>query len=130
MIDTTNLTYTDFRKSQEAFVSEDGDMKYIDRGKGEVVVLLHGVPTSGWLYRKMIDSLVDKGYRVIVPDMLGFGSSDSPKGYDLYTPEAHSKRLLALMDSLEIKNWNHVFHDAGGLWTWELFKLHLIEYKN
>lgn len=40
--------------------------------------------TSGWLYRKMIDSLVENNYRVIVPDMLSFGSSDSPKGYDLY----------------------------------------------
>jgi len=123
MIDIAKPTYADFRKSQETFTSEDGNIKYIDRGKGEVIVLLHGIPTSGWLYRKMIDSLIDKGYRVIVPDMLGFGSSDSPKGYDVYSTEAHCKRLLALMDSLEIKNWTHVFHDVGGLWTWELFKM-------
>ncbi len=123
IIDTTKPTYADFRKSQQNFKSDDGNIKYIDRGEGEVIVLLHGVPTSGWLYRKMIDSLVGKGYRIIVPDMLGFGSSDSPKGYDLYSPEAHCKRLIALMDSLGIKNWTHVFHDVGGLWTWELFKM-------
>ena len=123
MIDTTKPTYADFRTSQQTFKSTDGNLKYIDRGEGNVLVLLHGVPTSGWLYRKMIDSLVTKGYRVIVPDMLGFGSSDSPKGYDLYTPQAHGKRLLALMDELNITNWTHVFHDAGGLWTWELCKL-------
>jgi haloalkane dehalogenase len=123
MIDTSQPTYSDFRISQQTFKSRDGDIKYIDRGEGEVLVLLHGVPTSGWLYRKMTDSLVHKGYRVIVPDMLGFGSSDSPKEYDLYTPQAHGKRLLALMDELKITNWTHVFHDAGGLWTWELFKL-------
>ncbi len=123
MIDTTKLTYADFRKNQQTFKSEDGKIKYIDRGEGEVIVLLHGVPTSGWLYRKMIDSLVNGGNRVIVPDMLGFGSSDSPKGYDLYNPKEHGKRLLALMDHLKVENWNHVFHDAGGLWTWELCKL-------
>jgi len=123
VIDKTQPTYADFRNNQQTFVSKDGNIKYIDKGEGEVIVLLHGVPTSGWLYRKMIDSLVDKGYRIIVPDMLGFGSSDSPKGYNLYSPEAHCKRLLDLMDSLEIDNWTHVFHDVGGLWTWELFKM-------
>ena len=123
MIDTTKPTYDDFRKNQYAFKSEHGKIKYIDKGVGEVIVLLHGVPTSGWLYRKMIDSLVNKGFRVVVPDMLGFGSSDSPKGYDIYSPEAHGKRLLALMNHLNISNWNHVFHDAGGLWTWELLKI-------
>ena len=123
MIDTSKPTYTDFRSQQRSFKSENGIIKYIDRGEGEVILLLHGVPTSGWLYRKMIDSLVSQNYRVIVPDMLGFGSSDSPKGYDLYSPEAHGKRLLGLMNNLEVKNWTHVFHDAGGLWTWELFKL-------
>lgn len=123
MIDATKPTYADFRKLQKAFKSENGNIKYIDRGEGEVIVLLHGVPTSGWLYRKMIDSLVAKNYRVIVPDMLGFGSSDSPKGYDIYTPDQHGQRLLALMDYLKVDNWTHVFHDAGGLWTWELFKL-------
>lgn len=123
MIDASKPTYNDFRGTQQTFQSVDGAIKYIDRGEGEVIVLLHGVPTSGWLYRKMIDGLVSKGYRVIAPDMLGFGSSDSPKGYDLYTPEAHGKRLLAFMDYLKVENWTHVFHDAGGLWTWELFKL-------
>ena len=123
MIDSSKPTYGDFRNNQQTFKSEDGTIKYIDRGEGEVILLLHGIPTSGWLYRKMIDSLVQKGYRVVVPDMLGFGSSDSPKGYDLYNPESHCKRLLDLMDHLQINNWTHLFHDAGGLWTWELFKM-------
>ena len=69
----------------------------------------------------MIDEL-SKNNRVIVPDMLGFGSSDSPKGYDIYSETEHAQRLLALMDHLKIDNWTHVMHDAGGLWTWELFK--------
>jgi haloalkane dehalogenase len=69
----------------------------------------------------MIDQL-SKNYRVIAPDMLGFGSSDSPKGYDIYSEEKHASRLLDLMDALNVNNWTHVMHDAGGLWPWELFK--------
>ncbi|AXT20220.1 alpha/beta fold hydrolase [Flavobacteriaceae bacterium AU392] len=116
------FNYTEFRNSQDIFKSTDGNIKYIDKGEGEVILLLHGVPTSSWLYRKMIDGLVNKGYRVIAPDMLGFGNSDNPEGYDIYAPEQHAKRLGALMKHLNITNWTHIMHDAGGLWTWELFK--------
>ena len=116
-------TYSSFRASQKSFTSSDGDLKYIDQGDGEVILLLHGVPTSGWLYRHMIVSLTQGGYRVIAPDMLGYGSSDNPKGYELYSEENHAKRILELMDGLNIQRWNHVMHDVGGLWTWELLKI-------
>lgn len=116
------MNYLQFRKKQKSFKSSDGVMKYRDKGKGTVIVLLHGVLTSSWLYRKMIDDLALK-YRIIVPDMLGFGSSDSPKGYDIYEPIEHAKRILELMDYLKINKWSHIFHDAGGLWTWELLSL-------
>ena len=117
------ITYDGFRQNQKTFNTSDGAIAYIDKGKSDkVIVLLHGVPTSGWLYRKMIDPLVNNGYRVIVPDMLGYGSSDNPKGYDIYSEENHAQRLLELLDSLNITTWSHVMHDAGGLWTWELLK--------
>ncbi len=121
-METSQWNYPAFREQQHAFKSEDGTLTYIDQGEGPVILLLHGIPTSSWLYRKMIPGLVAAGYRVIAPDMLGFGSSDNPKGYEVYTPENHAKRLLELMDSLHIKSWSHVTHDAGGLWTWELLK--------
>jgi pimeloyl-ACP methyl ester carboxylesterase len=116
------LTYDRFRESQVSFDTSEGTIRYIDRGAGPVLLLLHGVPTSGWLYRKMIDPLVEAGYRVIAPDMLGFGSSDSPEGYEIYAEDMHAQRLLELMDFLEISTWTHITHDAGGLWTWELLE--------
>ena len=118
-------TYSEFRKSQHFFSSKDGKIAYTDTGNktDKVILLLHGIPTSGWLYRKMIPVLVDKGYRVIAPDMLGFGSSDSPKEYDTYIEKKQAQRLLDLMYFLKIDSWTHVFHDASGLWTWELLKL-------
>ena len=118
---TDQITYKNFRAQQKSFTTQSGNIKYIDKGEGEVLLLLHGIPTSGWLYRNMIDELA-KTHRVIVPDMLGFGSSDSPEGYDIYNEENHAKRILELMDSLNIENWTHVMHDAGGLWTLELIK--------
>jgi pimeloyl-ACP methyl ester carboxylesterase len=119
--DKNQMTYSQFRLEQNVFASKDGNINYIDKGEGDVIVLLHGVPTSGWLYRHMIDDL-SKTHRVIAPDMLGFGSSDSPKGYNIYSESQHADRLIALMDHLNVENWTHVMHDAGGLWTWELFK--------
>ncbi len=121
-IDPNQITYKQFKGQQEVFTSHDGAMRYIDKGKGDVIVLLHGVPTSGWLYRDMIDKLANN-HRIIVPDMLGFGTSASPKGYQVYSEVEHAKRLLALLNHLKIKSWTHVMHDAGGLWTWELFKI-------
>ena len=121
LVSQEQMTYSQFRTQQKAFETKDGNIHYTDKGKGPAIVLLHGVPTSSWLYRNMIDRLA-KNHRVIAPDMLGFGSSDSPKGYDIYSETNHAKRLLALLDHLNIKTWTHVMHDAGGLWTWELFK--------
>lgn len=110
------MIYSNFRSSQKSFNSKDGIIKYIDQGKEAVILLLHGVPTSSWLYRKMITRL-SKNNRVIAPDILGFGNSDSPKGYEVYSEENHALRLLDLMTSLNINNWTHVMHDASGLWT-------------
>lgn len=118
----TQITYSQFRAQQQNFNSDDGKIRYIDKGQGPVILLLHGVPTSGWLYRNIIDDLA-KTNRVIVPDMLGFGSSDSPNGYSIYSEANHAKRLLGLINFLEIDQWTHVMHDAGGLWTWELAAL-------
>lgn len=114
------LSFEAFSEKQNCYNSSDGVLKYIDEGNGDVIVLLHGVPTSGWLFRNMIPDLVNKGYRVIVPDMLGFGNSDSPAGEEVYSPANHAKRLLELMDVLEIEKWSQVVHDAGSIWTFYL----------
>ncbi|HTO58386.1 MAG TPA: alpha/beta fold hydrolase, partial [Pseudomonadales bacterium] len=65
----------------------DGDggslrMHYVDEGRGEVVLCLHGQPTWSYLYRKMVAPLVATGHRVIAPDLIGFGRSDKPTRSD------------------------------------------------
>lgn len=114
--------YEEYLAQLQYYPSEDGKMAYLDLGKGPCLLLLHGVPTSGWLYRKIIPLLIKKGYRVIVPDMLGYGASDKPVGYEVYADQEMGKRLEGLMNTLEIPAWTHVFHDGGGLWTWALLQ--------
>lgn len=114
------MNYHSYQNSLKSFSSPDGVIKYFDQGRGKTILLVHGVPTSSWLYRNISKGLVQKGYRVIAPDMLGYGSSDKPEGYEIYSAENSGKRLLELMEHLKIPSWTQVCHDGGGLWTWEM----------
>ena len=115
-----SLKHTDHLKRLSYFTTDGYRIAYVDEGNGPVILLLHGVPTSSWLYRKMIPLLSAQGYRVIAPDMLGYGGSDKPAVLEKYTPENLGMLILNLMDYLNIPNWTHVFHDGGGLWTWAM----------
>ncbi len=101
-------------------------MAYVDEGPrdGKPLVLLHGMPTSSWLYRNIIPMLTAQGLRVIAPDMLGFGASDKPTDASLYAFGLQAQRLMALMQSLGIAHWAQAVHDLGGPWTWELADQH------
>lgn len=114
--------YLEFRKQLKSYPSQDGNMTYFDEGEGACILLLHGVPTSSWLYRKIIPFLLSEGYRVIAPDMLGYGGSDKPNGYEIYSDAQMGERILGLMAHLKIDSWSHVFHDGGGLWTWAMLQ--------
>jgi pimeloyl-ACP methyl ester carboxylesterase len=96
--------------------SSDGLMHYIDEGPadGRPVVLVHGNPTWGFLYRHFVGPLTDAGYRVIVPDQLGFGRSDKPARASLYTVPRQAARLDALLESLDLHEATLVPHDWGG----------------
>lgn len=98
------------------FDSRDGRMHYVDEGPrdGRPVVLLHGNPTWGYLYRNFIPPLVSGGYRAIVPDHLGFGRSEKPDDPELYRIPRHAARLEALLESLDLRDATVVPHDWGG----------------
>lgn len=87
---------------------------YVDEGPrdGEVVICLHGEPTWGYLYRNFIPSLAQH-YRVIVPDHMGFGKSETPTDRD-YTLRTHVDNLTQLIDSLELQDITFVCQDWGG----------------
>ena len=89
-------------------------MHYVDEGAREAnpIILLHGEPTWGYLYRKFIPEL-SKSYRVVVPDMMGFGKSETPQDKE-YTLKTHVENLSRLIDHLKLNNITFVGQDWGG----------------
>jgi pimeloyl-ACP methyl ester carboxylesterase len=98
------------------FATPAGRMHYIDEGPrdGRPVVLVHGNPSWGFLYRNFIGPLADSGHRVIVPDHLGFGRSDKPGDASVYRIAEHAARLDALLESLDLRGAVVVPQDWGG----------------
>jgi haloalkane dehalogenase len=98
------------------FDSPDGRMHYIDEGPrdGRPVVMVHGNPTWGYLYRNFVGPLVEAGHRAIVPDHLGFGRSEKPRDAELYRVPRHARRLDALLESLDLRGATVVPQDWGG----------------
>ena len=96
-----------------------GDIRihYLDEGESskEVVLLIHGEPTWSYLYRKMVPIVSESGYRVIVPDLVGFGKSDKPINQEDYTYEKHVGWISSFIESLDLTNINLFCQDWGGL---------------
>ena len=91
-----------------------GRFHYVDEGKGEIILCLHGEPTWSYLYRKMIAPL-KKDYRVIAPDFFGFGRSDKftrTKDYSFYM---HYRTLIKFIEKTDLKDITLVVQDWGGL---------------
>lgn len=86
----------------------------IDEGEGEPVVLLHGMPSWSFLYRKVMPPLLEAGRRCIAPDLPGFGRSDKPVEMDWYTFDRHVDAVSALLEELDIRDATFVLHDWGG----------------
>jgi haloalkane dehalogenase len=91
-------------------------MHYVDEGPrdGKPVVMVHGNPTWGFLYRTFIEPVAAAGYRAIVPDHLGFGRSNKPNRPELYSVERHAQRLDSLLESLDLHDATVVCQDWGG----------------
>ncbi len=81
-----------------------------------VVLLLHGEPTWSYLYRKMVPVLLEAGFRVVAPDLVGFGRSDKPVHDADCTYARHVEWMRsALLDALDLRDVTLVCQDWGGL---------------
>ncbi|MAJ27537.1 MAG: alpha/beta hydrolase [Halieaceae bacterium] len=87
---------------------------YVDEGPsdGEAILCLHGEPTWGYLYRKMIGPLSEK-FRVVVPDHMGFGKSETPQDR-VYTLQSHVENLEQFVADLDLSDITIVCQDWGG----------------
>ena len=102
----------------EVTVGPGLQMAYVDAGNPnaeETIFLLHGEPMWGYLYRKMVTPFVDAGYRVIVPDLIGFGRSDKPTDELAYSYSSHVASVRELVEKLGLTNVTFFGQDWGGL---------------
>ncbi|GAB4530410.1 MAG: haloalkane dehalogenase [Anaerolineae bacterium] len=92
------------------YVEIDGlRQAYVDVGtgeSGETILLLHGQPSWGYLYRKMIPVFAEEGHRVIAMDHVGMGRSDKPIDPDYYAYLGHVGRIEAFIQELELEQGN------------------------
>lgn len=90
-----------------------------ERGSGEPVLCLHGVPASAFLYRKVLPELDRLGLRAIAIDLPGLGLAERPEGFD-YSWTGLGRFCVAAVDALELDRFHLVVHDVGGPVGFEL----------
>lgn len=97
-------------------VEEGLRLHYLDEGDKSkpTVLLLHGEPTWSFLYRKMIP-ILSKNFRVVVPDLIGFGKSDKPRDKASYTYQKHLDWISTFIQKLDLKDIILFCQDWGGL---------------
>jgi haloalkane dehalogenase len=88
-------------------------MHVMETGDGKPILMLHGNPTWGYLYRKVAAQLGGAG-RLIMPDLVGLGFSDKPSSDLAHTLEAHASWLGNLVDALDLRDVLLVVQDWGG----------------
>jgi haloalkane dehalogenase len=117
--DFVGLKEWEYKEHFYTLKTEYGDMNihYIDEGSSSenTVLLLHGEPDWGYIYRKFIDPLVAAGVRVVVPDLPGFGKSDKLSERSSYTYEKYVNWMETWMKDLELNNITLFGQDWGGL---------------
>ena len=99
--------------------TEGGQLRlhYVDEGPPDapVVLMLHGEPSWSYLYRKMIPPVVEAGYRVVAPDLIGFGKSDKPSSRSDYTYQRHVDWVRSILMQLKLREITLLCQDWGGL---------------
>ena len=114
-----NLSDWKYKENFTTVMSEFGelDIHFVDENStsDECVLLLHGNPTWGYLYRNMIDPLKENGYRVVVPDLPGFGKSDKFSVRYNYSYEGFVDWMSQFIENTDLKNITLFCQEWGGL---------------
>ena len=106
------MSWRDFQARQRIAETGERYLSYIDEGSGPAVVLIHGIPTWGYLWSPVIPALAAR-YRVLVPDLAGFGFSDKRDQFDRSIAR-QAEYLDAWMRAIGVERATIVGHDIGG----------------
>jgi haloalkane dehalogenase len=104
----------DYPFAQQYREVDDLRLAHIDEGEGAPVIFMHGEPTWSFLWRKVIPSVRDAGFRCIAPDLAGFGGSDKPTDIGWYSYDRHTEQAAHLLEELDVRGATIVVHDWGG----------------
>ncbi len=110
--------------SERAIAVNGIELNVVDEGDGPLVVLCHGFPELAFSWRHQIPALVRAGYRVLAPDMRGFGASSAPPQIEAYDVATLCGDICGLLDAVGEQSAILVGHDWGANVTWQLAVLH------
>jgi pimeloyl-ACP methyl ester carboxylesterase len=96
------------------------ELHVVEQGSGPLVILCHGFPELAFSWRHQIPALARSGYRVIAPDMPGFGRSSAPAELEAYDVVSLSRDMTGLLDALGEESAIFVGHDWGASLAWSL----------
>jgi haloalkane dehalogenase len=110
----------DFAPSYTQVPDGDGGtlrIHFVDQGPrdGEPILCLHGQPSWSYLYRKMVPIFAEAGYRVLAPDLVGFGRSDKPTRREDYTYANHVAWMTSWLEANDLSDLTLIGQDWGGL---------------
>lgn len=88
------------------------------QAEGKPVVLLHGFPDSGRMWRHQVEALTQAGFRTVVPDQRGYGRSDKPTEVSAYSLPFLVADVVEMLDALSIERAHVVGHDWGAAVAW------------
>jgi pimeloyl-ACP methyl ester carboxylesterase len=100
------------------------DLHVLDEGQGPLVVLCHGFPELAYSWRAQVPALTAAGFRVLAPDMRGFGRSSAPEEIEAYDVLSLCEDLCGLLDAVAAESAIFVGHDWGASVVWQLAVLH------
>ena len=104
---------------QHRFIDSNGIRMHIaEKGSGPLVLLCHGFPESWYSWRHQIHALADAGYRVVAPDMRGYGQTDAPEAIDQYSMMHLVGDMVGVLDALGEATATIAGHDWGAPVAW------------
>ncbi len=112
------------RVPERRFAVNGIELNAVEEGEGPLVVLCHGFPELAYSWRHQLPALAAAGYRVIAPDMRGFGASSAPREVEAYDVLSLCGDVCGLLDELGERAAVLVGHDWGANLVWQMAVLH------
>jgi len=110
--------------SEHTIASNGIELHVLEQGHGPLVVLCHGFPELAYSWRHQLPAIAGAGFRVVAPDMRGFGRSSAPGDVEAYDVLTLCADMIGLLDELAEEQAVFVGHDWGASLVWHLALIH------